>query len=95
LFLFCVRSRVAAAQMELQIVMVREFGDEPLIRIGLGTAQLMIEVRDGQHDAECVTHIEQQAEQRSRISASRNRNRNSVARLHQLDTTNLLKQLVS
>ena len=61
---------IGTACVERQIMFLGESAYEGFICIGLGTANLVIEVCDGKNNAQLTSRIEQQAEQRHRVRAA-------------------------
>ena len=61
---------IAAAAMKLQLVPMGQFRDELLVGVGLGPAQIVIEVDDGKHNAEFLAQFEQDAQQRDGIGSA-------------------------
>lgn len=84
---FGVRANVGAACEERQIMLPREFGDEALVGVCFFTAQLVIEVRDVKNKPESLAQLQQHAQQRNRIRAAGNSDRDPVARIEQLGVT--------
>jgi hypothetical protein len=70
---------ISAFNEELQAVLLSQFGHELLIRVGLGGAQLVVEMNNGEDNAQIGTQLQQQAQQRHRIHPARNRNPTAVA----------------
>ena len=62
--------RIGAACVERQIMFLGKSAYEGFICIGLGTANLVIEVCDGKNNAQLTSRIEQQAKQPDRIRAA-------------------------
>jgi hypothetical protein len=58
-------SHIATGYMKFQTVLMRQCGDEFLICVRLRSAQLVVEVNNGEDEADLVTHFEQQAEKRN------------------------------
>jgi len=65
--------------MKLQLMLTRQPGNKFLIGVGLRPAQPVIEMNNGEDDAEFLTQLDQKPQQRNRIDPTRNRNPNAVA----------------
>src|ERR1700685_1930412 len=76
------RSIIAFA-IKFQPVLASRSLNEHLIRVGVSTAQFVIEMNDGKDDAEFVTKFEQQAQERDRIDSAGNRDAHTVSGLQE------------
>ena len=76
---FGMRRDVAAVAVQLQFVMPGQLRDEALVGIGFRSAQIVIEVNDGEHNADFVAKLEQQSKQRHRIGSARDRDPGTIA----------------
>jgi hypothetical protein len=65
-----------------------------LVRLRLRPAQLVIEMDDGENDAEFLPQFEQKTEERYRIDAARNGYADAIARVKQLLPANVKKHAV-
>ncbi len=71
-------SHITAINKTLQLKLAGQVRNKFLIHIRLRPTQPMIEMNDGNHDAEFTTQLNQQPQQRNRINPARNRNSNPV-----------------
>ena len=78
-----VSRRVTGAAVEFQVESGGEGAHELLVGIGIGAADLVIEVDDGEDNAEFGARFQQQAQQRDRIGAAGNRHANAISGPHQ------------
>lgn len=85
---------VIAVANEFQTMLSRQLGDELLVRIRLRSAQLVIEMNDGENDPQFSPHLQQQPQQSDRINAARNGDSNAVSSLEEFLLTNLRQHAV-
>jgi hypothetical protein len=78
---------VAAGEVKFQGVLAGQTIDELLVCIRFGAAQLVIEMDDGENDAEFVAQFCQQAKQRDRINPAGNCDADAVAGMKQFVAT--------
>ena len=86
-------AHIPKAGEELQSRLPGQLGNKSLVRVRLGAAQSMIEMRDGQHDANLLPQLQQHAQQRHRIGPTRHSDPHAIARAHQLLLANILENL--
>jgi hypothetical protein len=65
--------------MKLQPMLTSQSRNKLLIRLRLRPAQPVIEMNDGEDNAELLPQLDQQPQQRYRIDPARNRNPNPVS----------------
>jgi hypothetical protein len=70
---------IAALAIKFQPVGAGQACDERLIRFGFNSAQFVIEMNDGEDEAEFVAKFEKQSQERDRIDPAGNRNADTVA----------------
>jgi hypothetical protein len=70
---------IATRAIKLQPVLTSQPSDKLLIRLRLRPAQLVVEMNNGEDNAEFVTQFNQQAQQSNRINPARNRDPNPVS----------------
>jgi len=72
-------SRVTARGRKLQTMLTSESRNKLLIRVRLSPAQLVVEMNNGEDDAQFVAQLNQQAQQRNRINPARDCDPNPVS----------------
>ena len=82
---------VTTGKMKFELVCTREVGDKFFVLVGFSTAQRVIEVNDGQYDAEFVPKLEQQAKQTDRVGPSGNRNADAITSLQQVESADVIE----
>ncbi len=82
---------IIAVAIRFQIVPARQFRDEPLVGIRLLPTQLVIEMNNGEDDAEFAPQLQQQAQERNRINPARNGHANAISGPQQLLPPNVAK----
>src|SRR6185437_7573756 len=95
--LFTLRMRFyrSPLSVEFQLVLQSEGLYELLVTIGLFPAKLMIQVNDGENDAQLFAQLQEQPQQRHRIRAAGYSNTDAVAGLNQFLTKNIGQKLLS
>ena len=78
-----------------QVSIDGEFGDELLVGVGVGAAQLVVEVGDGNHDAEVLAQFKQHAQQRNRVCTTRDGDSYTVSGAWQVAFADVVKHLVA
>ena len=73
----------------------RQFRDKAFVFVRLLSAQLVIDVRNREHDAQLGPQFQQQAKQSHGIRATGNRRRHAVSRANRLLLANCLQQPLS
>jgi hypothetical protein len=74
-----VRFYIAAVTVQLQFLLLGQVGDELLVSVRFATAQIVIEMDDGEHNAEFSPQFEQQSQKRDRIGSPGNGDADPVA----------------
>jgi hypothetical protein len=85
-------AHIASIGIELQTMFARKSGNELLIRIRLGPAQLVIEMNDREDNPHLIAQLEEKAQQGDRVDAGRDSYSNAIACLQQLVTTEVREQ---
>jgi hypothetical protein len=70
---------IVGVTKKLEIVRARQTRDKLLVGIRLRSAQLVIEMNDGDNDAKFVTQFNHQPQECNRIDPTRNRDPNPVS----------------
>ena len=70
---------------------VSQLGDELCVSLSLGSAQFVIEVNYRQDNAEFLTQLEHDAQQRNRVSPARDSQPQAVASAEQLLATYIIE----
>jgi hypothetical protein len=78
--------------MQFEPVPLRQLCDKALVLVRLFGAQLVIYVRNRQHDPQLGPQFEEQAKQRHRIRSAGNRRRDAVAWPNRAVLTNCVPQ---
>ena len=74
-----VSGRVTGAAVEFQVEAAGKLAHELLIGIGIGAADFVIEVNNGEDNSEFGARFQQQAQQRDRIGAAGNRHADAIS----------------
>ena len=74
-----VSGRVTGAAVEFQVEVAGKVAHEPLVGIGIGAADFVVEVDDGKDNSEFGARFQQQAQQRDRIGAAGNRHADAIS----------------
>ena len=69
--------------MQFETMRPAEVFDEALVGVGLFSAELMVDVRDGEHDAQFAAQLQQQEQERDRVRAARDSGGDAVSGLDQ------------
>ena len=86
---------VPAADVQLQLVPVGKLGDELLVSLGFSSAQIVIEVNDGEHDTEFLPQLQHDAQQRDRISPARDRDSYPVAGMQKILAADIVENALN
>jgi hypothetical protein len=78
-----IRLHIAAFASDLQVMQIRQRANELLVGVRLCSSELVIEMNNRKDGAKFVPQFEHQPQQRNRVSASRNRNRDAVPSANQ------------
>jgi hypothetical protein len=78
MFLGSEQCRIATSGIKLQPMLTSQPRNKLLIRVRLCSAQLVIEVNDGENDAKVLPQFEQKAKQSNRIDPAGNCNADAV-----------------
>ena len=79
----CFFLHIGAGCMEHELVLARKVRDEGFIFVGLGAAEFVIEMYDGEDDTQLRAKLQQKPKQRNGIRTSRDRDADSVPGLQQ------------
>ena len=80
------------ANVQFEPVLLRQLRDKARILVRFFSAQLVIDMRDRQHNPQLGPQLQQQAKQRHRVRPTRNRRRHAVARPNRRLFPNCLQQ---
>jgi len=89
---FSICGDIGAPSVEGEGMFRGEGGDEFLVGVGSAAAELMIEVGDGEDDAELRAEFQQQVEERDGVGATGDGDGYSIARLEELASADFLQQ---
>ena len=82
---------IPGTSVQRQLKPVSQLGDKFCVSLSLGSAQFVIEVNYRQDDAEFLTQLEHDAQQRNRVSPARDSQSQAVASAEQLFATYIVE----
>jgi hypothetical protein len=69
---------IIAVDIKSQIMLMSQTGDEVLVQVGFGPAQLVIEMDSRENQADFVPQLEQETQERDRINSAGNANAHAI-----------------
>ena len=81
--------------MQFQFVLVGQLGDELLVGFGFGSAQFVIEVDHGEHDANFRPQLQHDAQQGDRIGPAGDRDAYPVAGMQKILAADVLENALN
>jgi hypothetical protein len=87
----CMSRNVSASGVQWQIMPISQLADELCVSLSLGSAQFVIEVNYRQDNAQFLTQLEHDSQQRNRVSPARDSQPQAVASAQQLLATYIIE----
>jgi hypothetical protein len=80
--------------MERELMFARKLGDESFLFVGLGASEFVVEMNDGEDDAQLGAEFQQETKQRHGICSAGDGEPDAVAGLQQLERADMVEELL-